>query len=84
MSISLDISQDGGITWTSLGGSGLDLPNSGFTFDGLGNLINSQGQPALISGVIVSLPQPANPLRMIRGSVDLSEDFLTVVTVELA
>lgn len=82
MDISLEISQDNGATWTFAGGSGLNLPNSGFTLNG-GVITNSAGQVITQSGISVSLPQPANNQRQIRGTINLTEDFLTQITLEL-
>ena len=77
-----EYSLDGGASWIDVGGGGLELPKSGFSFVGP-TLMGPEGTPVTQPpGILVrNLPEPTNPNRQMRGTMRLTEPFETIVTL---
>ena len=77
-----EYSLDGGASWIDLGGGGLELPKSGFSFVGP-TLMSSDGVPVTQPPGIraQNIPEPTNTNRQMRGTMRLTEPFETIVTV---
>ena len=80
LTINVDLSFDGGQTWGSIGGWGLDLAVSGFTIQG-GHVVDATGTPLRISGMSVRLTQRENANRQVRMQVALSQPCAVGMTV---
>lgn len=69
--VTMDLSMDGGATWTGIGGWGLNVPMSGYALVG-GVLVDAANQPIRITGASMRLPDASSVLRQVRATASLS------------
>ena len=83
---SVEVSFNDGQTWTSAGGNGLSLPNSGYVITN-GVLTRSSidpegpGAPVRIFGTRIPLRQAHLTTRQVRGVLSSSESLISGVTM---
>jgi hypothetical protein len=66
INVTLEGSTDGGQSWASILGWGLDFTVAGYTVNG-GVLVDGLGQPIRITGSSLRFPNPISTTRQIRG-----------------
>jgi hypothetical protein len=80
ISVTIDLSFDGGATFTTVGGWGLDLPTSGYTLPG-GVLTDSNGDPVRVTSAALKFPQASSIQRQIRATATLTTPATVGCTV---
>jgi len=84
LSATFEMSTDG-VTWTGIGGAGLDLSRSGFQV--LNNVLTRSNTDALGPGPVrvfggqVRIPQTDSTTRQVRGTITASEALTSGVTL---
>lgn len=79
ISVVMELSMDG-LTFSSVGGFGIDLPNSGYSV-GLNGLVDANGDPVRIAGFPVRFPQAGLITRQLRGTATLSQPAVVGMTL---
>lgn len=75
----VEYSLDGGTSWLSAGGGGLDLAASGYTLDGT-TLRNQEGGPVRMSGSMRAIPR-TDVARQVRLKITNTETMTVGATV---
>lgn len=75
-----EYSIDGGATWVSAGGGALDLSVSAWTLNASNQLVNADGGPVRLTGMVIKVPR-TDLSRMVRCTLSINVPMTVGATI---